>query len=548
MELIENILSIYPNFENLSILEAIDIVEDLWISGLENLKDTKNGEFRENSTNKNIDKEIECVKIVSKEAKNNTENFLGINLKNLESNKNIAIYLIYCYLIISLICDIEPKKEIIRNKDLKDKSNVELLLMFLKLENIEDIDKIEELIKDDVLYLEDKIFILQYIIFYTANKLKKYRNSKIKNEKLENFYNNIQKYLKDLMIELEDNTETISFNNYIKDFFDLFEKNLFNIYNDKQVEVSEFKENMNKYSIMKKFSRTDTDFSEFGLVISKANETDKYFSLLERKILTLMNYCYIYIRNNNNILKTNNCYITSSILNRILFNSEKVVLSSIDHQKLIEAISRLSKKKIYWDLHNSKISKRLEGDVVTGFKDIAKIDIIYNTKIHNSNNEVISKEIKGLYFTFNSFFDLRYQIKQINKIPTELLSAKDYSFILAENIIYNIQLANKKDNRFSLKKLLKDLYVYKKDLTIYEESLYAVILKDSKNTKRRFSHFCNILEYVLKQISNVYNDIQELSIYDIDNEKMTTDKLKFDLLRQDKYYIVLKFKNDILEK
>ena len=456
--------------------------------------------------------------------------------------------MIYCYLIISLICDIEPKKEIIRNKDLKDKSNVELLLMFLKLENIEDIDKIEELIKDDVLYLEDKIFILQYIIFYTANKLKKYRNSKIKNEKLENFYNNIQKYLKDLMIELEDNTETISFNNYIKDFFDLFEKNLFNIYNDKQVEVSEFKENMNKYSIMKKFSRTDTDFSEFGLVISKANETDKYFSLLERKILTLMNYCYIYIRNNNNILKTNNCYITSSILNRILFNSEKVVLSSIDHQKLIEAISRLSKKKIYWDLHNSKISKRLEGDVVTGFKDIAKIDIIYNTKIHNSNNEVISKEIKGLYFTFNSFFDLRYQIKQINKIPTELLSAKDYSFILAENIIYNIQLANKKDNRFSLKKLLKDLYVYKKDLTIYEESLYAVILKDSKNTKRRFSHFCNILEYVLKQISNVYNDIQELSIYDIDNEKMTTDKLKFDLLRQDKYYIVLKFKNDILEK
>lgn len=545
MELIKRILDIYPDFENLLITDVIDIVEFFWIDGLKKLKDIKNGEFRQNSNNKKIDEEIEFVKKISMEARNNSGNFFGINLKVFGSNKNIAIYLMYVYLNISLMCYIEPIQKIIEHKDLKGKSDTEILQIFLELENIEDIEKVEELVKDDVLYLADKILILQYIIFSTANKLKKYRNSKIENKKLENFYISIQKYLKNLIIELEDNTETISFNSYIKDFFDLFEKNLFNLYNDKQLKITEFKDNLNLYSVNRKFSRNDTDYSEFGLVTSKETNTDIYFSLLERKILSLMNYCYISIRTNN-ILKTNNFYITVSMLNRLLFNKDKNVLSSINHQKLKEAISRLNRKKIYWDLHNSKISARLTGNVITGFENIVKIDIIYNTKIHDSNNEAISKEVKGLYFTFNSFFDLRYQIKQINKMPLELLSTVDYSFILAKNIIYNIQLANKKDKRFSLQKILKDLYVYKKDLTIYDESLYAVILKDSKNTTKRFKQFCNVLEYILKQICSVYDEIEDLSICDINNKKLSFDKLKFDLIRQDKYYIALKFKdNDI---
>ena len=545
MELIERIMDIYPNFENLLITEVIDIVEFFWIQGLENFKDVKSGRVRENSNNKKIDAEIEIVKKISIEAKNNNENFFGINLKMLGSNKKIAILIIWYYLNISFLYDLELKKTIIKNKKLDLERAIELLLIFDRLENMEDIEKVKELVKDDVLYLDDKILILQYVIFSTANKLKKYRNSKIENEKLENFYINAQKYLKNLIIELEDNTETISFNCYIKDFFDLFEKNLFNLYNDKQLKITEFKDDLNLHSVNRKFSRNDTDYSEFGLVTSKSTDTDMYFSLLERKILSLMNYCYISIRTNN-VLKTNNFYITVPMLNRLLFNKDKNVLSSINHQKLKEAISRLNRKKIYWDLHNSKISARLTGNVITGFENIVKIDIIYNTKIHDSNNEAISKEVKGLYFTFNSFFDLRYQIKQINKMPLEVLSTVDYSFILAKNIIYNIQLANKKDKRFSLQKILKDLYVYKKDLTIYDESLYAVILKDSKNTTKRFKQFCNVLEYILKQICSVYDEIEDLSICDINNKKLSFDKLKFDLIRQDKYYIALKFKdNDI---
>ena len=545
MELIERIMDIYPNFENLLITEVIDIVEFFWIQGLENLKDVKNGRVRENSNNKKIDAEIEIVKKISIEAKNNNENFFGINLKMLGSNKKIAILIIWYYLNISFLYDLELKKTIIKNKKLDVERAIELLLIFDRLENMEDIEKVKELVKDDVLYLDDKILILQYVIFSTANKLKKYRNSKIENEKLEKFYTNAQKYLKNLIIELEDNTETISFNCYIKDFFDLFEKNLFNLYNDKQLKITEFKDDLNLHSVNRKFSRNDTDYSEFGLVTSKSTDTDMYFSLLERKILSLMNYCYISIRTNN-VLKTNNFYITVPMLNRLLFNKDKKVLSTIDHQKLKEAISRLNRKKIYWDLHNSKISTRLTGNVITGFENIVKIDIIYNTKIHDSNNEAISKEIKGLYVTFNNFFDLRYQIKQINKMPLELLSTVDYSFILAKNIIYNIQVANKKDKRFSLQKILKDLYVYKKDLTIYDESLYAVILKDSKNTTKRFKQFCNVLEYILKQICSVYDEIEDLSICDINNKKLSFDKLKFDLIRQDKYYIALKFKdNDI---
>ena len=56
----------------------------------------------------------------------------------------------------------------------------------------------------------------------------------------------------------------------------------------------------------------------------------------------------------------------------------------------------------------------------------------------------------------------------------------------------------------------------------------------------------NVLEYILKQICSVYDEIEDLSICDINNKKLSFDKLKFDLIRQDKYYIALKFKdNDI---
>ena len=45
--------------------------------------------------------------------------------------------------------------------------------------------------------------------------------------------------------------------------------------------------------------------------------------------------------------------------------------------------------------------------------------------------------------------------------------------------------------------------MYQKDLSLYEDSLYYVIMKDNKNTQKRFNKFMETLEYVLELVSNI---------------------------------------------
>ena len=254
-----------------------------------------------------------------------------------------------------------------------------------------------------------------------------------------------------------------------------------------------------------------------------------------------MNWLYI----SNKDKESESYYLPSLNLNSYLFNAEENTLSTVNSKKIFEAIDRLNQKMIYWDLSNSWISKKIERENITGFEHIAHIDILYDSKLHKSNNEGISKQIKGFIFNFNKFNKLRYQISQIDNLPIRFLEDSDYSLILAENIIHKIRV--KQSNRISIRDILKELYIYDKELTPLSENLFSHIQTDSKNTNKRLTRFFDILDYVLEGIKEVKVDISDIYLIN-SNEKKIEKNIKFKDIRLNNIFIKFEKINDETEE
>ena len=334
---------------------------------------------------------------------------------------------------------------------------------------------------------------------------------------------------KKLIISFENNS---NFSPVFYNFFDWFENDIYDIWHLSRVTSFDYNETEFKvYSVQEKFARSDKEKSKFGIAIKKnCDIKDLQFSLLERKLLILMNWAYI---SAGGISETS--YLSSMNLNNLLFKDTHRTISTSNAQKLNEAIDRLSRKYIYWELQNSAIANKLEDrNIVTGFSPLCDIQIIYNSKMHSSNNEGLSKEIKGIIFNFNAFLKMRYQLKQIDKMPICFLQDTDYSLILAEYLIREMRIRT--NNRISINKLLKNLFTYKKDLSAYETSIFAVIMEDSKNTSKRFKKFMETLYYVLEKISD--KNSNKLAIVDSDGKRINKiDTISFNDVKLDNIFI-----------
>ena len=457
MEIVEDFLNNYKNLDKMSKEEIIDLVKKDRLEHLDSYKDYKKGKILNNANNRSID----ILKGMLEYTYNNYKNNQALEV--LDNVKLVAIlFCIYADTIIiyNILFNRLSNLEIIDNANLNNKPRKEILEMLEKIQNINNIETIKSIFNDNGIPQNFKNELLNYSTFLQANKLKTLQKENFKNEELEKFYNNIWKL--------------------------------------SNVEVSDFKDNFKLYSVREKFYRGDKEKSKFGIAIKKDLDINNLqFSLLERKLLILMNWIYIFT---NGLL--DNYFLSAVNLNLLLFKSDNITLSTINAKKLNEAIGRLTQKYIYWELQNSKISKKIKDKkVITGFSSLCNIQVIYNSKIHANNNEGISKEIKGIIFNFNNFIKMRLQLKQIYKMPIELLQDTDYSLILVEYIIREKNI--RPDKKISINNLLKSIYVYQKDLSLYEDSLYSVIMKDNKNTQKRFNKFMETLEYVLELISNI---------------------------------------------
>ena len=494
MEIVEDFLNNYKNLDKMSKEEIIDLVKKDRLEHLDSYKDYKKGKILNNANNRSID----ILKGMLEYTYNNYKNNQALEV--LDNVKLVAIlFCIYADTIIiyNILFNRLSNLEIIDNANLNNKPRKEILEMLEKIQNINNIETIKSIFNDNGIPQNFKNELLNYSTFLQANKLKTLQKENFKNEELEKFYNELQKLLKSLVISNENCSIPLP-SEYMTNFFDWFENDMYNIWKLSNVEVSDFKDNFKLYSVREKFYRGDKEKSKFGIAIKKDLDINNLqFSLLERKLLILMNWIYIFT---NGLL--DNYFLSAVNLNLLLFKSDNITLSTINAKKLNEAISRLTQKYIYWELQNSKISKKIKDEkVITGFSSLCNIQVIYNSKIHASNNEGISKEIKGIIFNFNNFIKMRLQLKQIYKMPIELLQDTDYSLILVEYIIREKNI--RPDKKISINNLLKSIYVYQKDLSLYEDSLYSVIMKDNKNTQKRFNKFMETLEYVLELVSNI---------------------------------------------
>lgn len=494
MEIVEDFLNNYKNLDKMSKEEIIDLVKKDRLEHLDSYKDYKKGKILNNANNRSID----ILKGMLEYTYNNYKNNQALEV--LDNVKLVAIlFCIYADTIIiyNILFNRLSNLEIIDNANLNNKPRKEILEMLEKIQNINNIETIKSIFNDNGIPQNFKNELLNYSTFLQANKLKTLQKENFKNEELEKFYNELQKLLKSLVISNENCSIPLP-SEYMTNFFDWFENDMYNIWKLSNVEVSDFKDNFKLYSVREKFYRGDKEKSKFGIAIKKDLDINNLqFSLLERKLLILMNWIYIFT---NGLL--DNYFLSAVNLNLLLFKSDNITLSTINAKKLNEAIGRLTQKYIYWELQNSKISKKIKDKkVITGFSSLCNIQVIYNSKIHANNNEGISKEIKGIIFNFNNFIKMRLQLKQIYKMPIELLQDTDYSLILVEYIIREKNI--RPDKKISINNLLKSIYVYQKDLSLYEDSLYSVIMKDNKNTQKRFNKFMETLEYVLELISNI---------------------------------------------
>ena len=504
MEIVEDFLNEYKNLDKMSKEEIIDLVKKDRLEHLDSYKDYKKGEILDNSNNRSID----ILKGMLEYTYNNYKNNQALEV--LDNVKLVAIlFCIYVDTIIiyNILLNRLSNLAILDNANLNNKPRKEILEMLEKIQNINNIETIKSIFNENDIPQNFKNELLNYSTFLQANKLKILQKENLKKEELEKFYNELQKLLKSLVISNENCSVPLP-SEYMTNFFDWFENDIYNIWKLSNVEVSDFKDNFKLYSVKERFYRGDKEKSKFGIAIKKELDINNLqFSLLERKLLILMNWIYIFT---NGLL--NNYFLSAVNLNSLLFKSDNITLSTINAKKLNEAISRLTQKYIYWELQNSKISKKIKDEkVITGFSSLCNIQVIYNSKIHASNNEGISKEIKGIIFNFNNFIKMRLQLRQIYKMPIELLQDTDYSLILAEYIIREKNIRPNK--KISINNLLKSIYVYQKDLSLYKDSLYSVIMKDNKNTQKRFNKFMETLEYVLELVSNI----------DLSNAKITNN-------------------------
>ena len=526
MKTVEDFLNEYKNLDKMSKEEIIDIVKKDRLEHLDSYKDYKKGKILNNANNRSID----ILKGMLEYTYNNYKNNQALEV--LDNVKLVAIlFCIYADTIIiyNILFNRLSNLEIIDNANLNNKPRKEILEMLEKIQNINNIETIKSIFNENDIPQNFKNELLNYSTFLQANKLKTLQKENFKNEKLEKFYSELQKMSKKLIISFENNSD---FSHIFYNFFDWFENDIYDIWHLSRVTSFDYNETEFKvYSVQEKFARSDKEKSKFGIAIKKnCDIKDLQFSLLERKLLILMNWAYISARG---ISETS--YLSSMNLNNLLFKDTHRTISTPNAQKLNEAIDRLSRKYIYWELQNSAIANKLEDrNIVTGFSPLCDIQIIYNSKMHSSNDEGISKEIKGIIFNFNAFLKMRYQLKQIDKMPICFLQDTDYSLILAEYLIREMRIRT--NNRISINKLLKNLFTYKKDLSAYETSIFAVIMEDSKNTSKRFKKFMETLYYVLEKISD--KNSNNLAIVNSDGKRINKiDTISFNDVKLDNIFI-----------
>ena len=521
----------HRNIDYLSKEQILELVKVERIEFLNSHKDLKNSKPKENDTNKDIDMRISIL-----------EEIYNTSLtKNKADNTGFVCWLYYLYYIFMLgynrICNLS----ILDSTDLRGKPKEEVLKILEKIQNIKSSDHIEKLLNTNI-EQNVKNEILNYKTYLTAKEVKLKNNAGIDTEKTVNKLEFLHKRINKISSELEANS-TLPENKYIKNFFDWFENDIYDIWHNGKQKDLNLDNDIVTYILNRKFSRLDKKDSIFGLATKKCENFIKNlkFSLFERKLLILINWLYI----SNKDKESESYYLPSLNLNSYLFNAEENTLSTVNSKKIFEAIDRLNQKMIYWDLSNSWISKKIERENITGFEHIAHIDILYDSKLHKSNNEGISKQIKGFIFNFNKFNKLRYQISQIDNLPIRFLEDSDYSLILAENIIHKIRV--KQSNKISIRDILKELYIYDKELTPLSENLFSHIQTDSKNTNKRLTRFFDILDYVLEGIKEVKVDISDIYLIN-SNEQKIEKNIKFKDIRLNNIFIKFEKINDETEE